>query len=270
LRKLKLLEHLIAVRLSEIQAIYRKAQSVVYHQPETQLTSYRNRADPLMFDINARIEIYAATSCLSTCTMMYNKLPRELRDMVYTYIVGSESTLSIENDFLGPLVYNWKHTQHDTSDHLPDVFRYGMNAEFAHAFDRKFVGAHFKFELVEIWYRATTFVFRDCRFVPHFLENDRLGYCTEPRDRLNKVTIARDLYPKHELVRDLHLLSGLHAGAHITFEIRTMAFIESPPLSSTGNYMVMRAVRGVSIMFAQIRILLDKGHKVFVKVSGTF
>jgi hypothetical protein len=280
-----LLEHLIAARFTEIKAKERKAsthahhhaetlqamldaaQSVVHHQPDMQLTSYRTHADHLIADINARIEVYAAPLCLNICTTMYNKLPRKLRDMVYTYIVGNDSTLAINDDFLGPLVYNWKHTQHDISDDLPDAFRYGINADFVHALDRKFVGAHFKFELVQTWYRATTFVFPNCQFVPYFLENDRLGYGTEPRDRITKVTIMCHLYPKNEMVHDIHLLAGLHAGAHITFEVRTLAYVNASLLSSTSNYMARRAVHGLTIMFSPIKDLLSKGHMVSFKID---
>jgi len=229
---------------------------------------------------------YAAAQCLSICTATYDKLPREVRDMVYIYIIG-ESTIEIDQELLEFAIFPEEHTERATTPRFPERLLKYIDSAGVHLWDAKYSGMFFSSELIETWYRHTTFSFKHCQLVPEFLNNSRFGYGVAPREWVRNIKILRFLmqdsrikyasgvvYHKghkskveyHDNSSDVHHLDGLHKQTHVIFDFDP----DYPPLreifSRSGwERMLVANFKG---SFPKIGALLDSGCRVSVVFAG--
>lgn len=97
---------------------------------------YRRRVE-----VRVKIEEYSKSECLTLCLMMQEKLPRELRDMVYEALLGEPQNYYLDDDAHGL----------GFSDPANIV------AHNPHIGDKRFVGEETLTELAEMWYRHSVF-----------------------------------------------------------------------------------------------------------------
>jgi hypothetical protein len=125
----------------------------------------------------------AQSECLALTTAIMTTLPRELRDMVYRHLSTREHEVIEREHYrttLDPLTrlysYNfqrWK-TQHFKEHH----------------WDAEFVGAAFLREVVENYYRTSTFIFpSDAGVMKRFLTTDEMVAGIYPKDLVGNAEI---------------------------------------------------------------------------------
>jgi hypothetical protein len=114
-------------------------------------------------ELNRQIHSYAGNYGVaryrSLCEDIQAILPRELRDMVYSYLVRDKQPFLEESDFL-PF-----HHRRSTALGLP-------RSENRHLLDPCFSDSTTRREVFELWYKKTTFTFAYYNLVPAFLAKD--------------------------------------------------------------------------------------------------
>ncbi|KAF2680758.1 hypothetical protein K458DRAFT_406921 [Lentithecium fluviatile CBS 122367] len=101
---------------------------------------------------NAQMDKFAGLSCRALCQAMLNRLPRELRDLIYRYLVlenkGPRAHVVMEPFWKQPLSC----TRSDDPNFTPS------RLEHNHFFNLEFVGPTFLHELGQVWYSTCNFL----------------------------------------------------------------------------------------------------------------
>lgn len=129
------------------------------------------------------IETYAKHACLQLTTSMMAIFPRELRDMVFRHLSTRPSEIIQREHFRTTLdpktrLYSYDHARWK-AEHFPD-----------HFWNVSYTGAAFHRELMENYYRTSTFIFNDdARVMSRFLLTDEFKLDLHPRDLVQNVEI---------------------------------------------------------------------------------
>lgn len=108
-----------------------------------------------------QLKPYAQAECLHLCDQLYSKLPRELRNMVYSYIGTDEGAFISQRT-----VYPWCQSA-DTNTGYNSTgtsMFYGCR----HIWDEKWTGKEIRQELVEHWYRTSHLYICDFEIINEF------------------------------------------------------------------------------------------------------
>jgi hypothetical protein len=125
----------------------------------------------------------AKAECTQLCDRIITQLPRELRDMVYHHLsTRSEERIS---------------RKHYRSTMDPQTRMYAYDADRSrvthypeHYWDASYVGNDFYRELVENYYRTSTFVFGDdSGLMERFLHTDQLKLGYAPQELVSKIEV---------------------------------------------------------------------------------
>jgi hypothetical protein len=133
-------------------------------------------------EINHYIHQYAAPTCLSLCEGIQEKLPRELRDMIYGFVLQENPKVRLRKE-------HFEHELFDSRLIIPLVGRaerlinlgYDNISGYAHLFDTGFVDPNTKSEFTEAWYWPTTFSFLEHKYIGNLLHYDRWGSDIQPQ-----------------------------------------------------------------------------------------
>jgi hypothetical protein len=113
-------------------------------------------------DIEFYIEECARQQCLAICEKMHEKLPRELRDMIYKYTIGiGRRRMNKSRDYQD--VAGMTRKPWSKPDSCFGWMRDLEKAGVIHICNIDFVGLDTMRELAEIYYRTITFFFDDYR-----------------------------------------------------------------------------------------------------------
>lgn len=115
------------------------------------------RANQDEMEIQTALEAYARKSCLDLCQHVYNTFPREVRDMIYGYIIGCEDAtrkLGADCNTVWPVHYLDWDSKHRLS---PRTFFFAPK----HCRHAGYVGTDMIREIGERYYHCTTFQFGD-------------------------------------------------------------------------------------------------------------
>jgi len=122
--------------------------------------------------IQRNLEPYAQAICLHLCKKVLVKLPRELRDLVYEYIVTPDYI------YAGP--------QYLTNTGSPCEID-----QYAHFWNPQYVGEIMRIELAQMWYRLSLFYFwdrkRNLEVIERFMTYDRWGLGLKPYEHIARV-----------------------------------------------------------------------------------
>ncbi|EUC46534.1 hypothetical protein COCMIDRAFT_4436 [Bipolaris oryzae ATCC 44560] len=130
------------------------------------------------------VEQLARRECLELCNQIMGRLPREVRDMIYLHLSTRDVEIIEREHFrttLDPLTllysYNFERWK---KQHFPE-----------HYWDPKYVSKPMYNELVENYYRTSTFVFSDDSGVmKRFLTTDEMRIGLLPKDLVANVEIG--------------------------------------------------------------------------------
>lgn len=122
---------------------------------------------------------YAAFHCRAFCDYIRQRLPRELRMIVFEAL--------------------WKDAQHTITDwNLQALATKPVNPvalveswsgrDTRHCFDERFVGPDLQHEILDPWWRMSVFNFKTSRLIPHFLNEDFWGAIV--KDQIRNVVVS--------------------------------------------------------------------------------
>jgi hypothetical protein len=220
-------------------------------------------------EIDYHIRQHAAPACLSLCDLVQDKLPRELRDMIYGFMLEKSyvkiTHKDLEPDRFDPDIIKSLETILDSPlECLRDeIIHYDNVYDYAHLFDSDFTDPVTQSEFAESWYRTVTFAIRP-KHISKLLEQHRWDGSIEPRSLVKRIEITALLYLATEKYRarflnSLEHLFQLKAGATITFWLPK---IKPPQLTQES---AKPAAEKMAFCFETLLRLKHAGYAVIVK-----
>jgi hypothetical protein len=214
----------------------------------------------LATEVNDHIVAYARSYCGTLCISIQQHLPRELRDMIYAYLLPVCDVLIEATDFL-PLG--------STDSSRPQLI------DVPHLLSPGFSDVVTRRELLEAWYKLSTFQFANIALIPIFLHKDLWGLDLPVRRLVRSLEI--DIWPTDYMAdtdstrfldrRALpDWLIALRKGARIVFPIDTNTY---KPIWSRKSQKIQRFITILSRFFSPVKRLLAAGHHVVVEVDGS-
>jgi len=167
---------------------------------EAEATLYRSvkkRKDALQRYM-ANAVAYAKSECRDLCKKMYNRLPRELRDMVYSHILKNnviwvgqpQLKTSTEARFAAQRAHRFMGLNDPSVEPEPTKLYIDPTRHVhRHIFDMEFVTYPILLELDESWYGETTFYLDDPSHIPNFLARSPLSSELDVSDLVRKIRI---------------------------------------------------------------------------------
>ncbi|KAF2870543.1 hypothetical protein BDV95DRAFT_63236 [Massariosphaeria phaeospora] len=208
-----------------------------------------------------RTTAHAKASCLVLCQQIRDHFPREIRDLIYEHL-STEDGIRVQG-FYG----SWRkeYPRYDPPFSLVAMPR-------RHFMDAAYVGPDLLKELVENWYRTSTFVISDpiTSGILTLLCSDVWGLGLRPRDLLTRVVIQFSCcgtYSRPDaLLRNLGLLVKFGTRTHLAIRFPR---IYVPRPWCCGKY--QKCGGGYAYHFGKIlpvlRRLRDGGYKFCVSIQ---
>ncbi|KAF2825124.1 hypothetical protein CC86DRAFT_39279 [Ophiobolus disseminans] len=234
------------------------------HDKNVALEKLRQNIDrsqrSLSEDLNNRITAFAAPECLAICDRIQQNLPRELRDMVYQYLLSQSDVFIEQTDFL-PL-----HSPRSSRPQLVDSL---------HVLQPEFCDASTRRELFEAWYKFTTFQFATNTVVLEFLSKDLWDLDLPVRQLVRNVEI--DIWPGgcmfdtdlewcKSMSKYLTCLTDVKKGARIMLPVATLA---RKAIWHGHEHDICKFLDILSGVFPLVKELLDVGHNVTIEVDSS-
>lgn len=218
-------------------------------------------------EMDEHIVAYASGHCKEWCALMQKKLPVELKDMIYHYLMPSHA-----------ITINWKDLnmieshicdkyieKHTGQQKYSRVFSYLIPA--THLFDNRFADPRTRTEFVEAWYKFVTFRFNgESRLLPRLMKCDRWGLGVELGSLIRNIEITTTLWDLNNFLKSL---LKLRSTSKIALTI--LKWVVVPDLLSQNRYeWGMDAFTGTLFhTFPDLVELCQAGHAITVKCAGT-
>jgi hypothetical protein len=237
----------------ELSVIKRK--TFLQKQLHTNIIRSRSRFSK---EVDDHIEPSIAPGCRALCYGIQQHLPRELRDVIYLYLLPQRDVL-VERLNLLPL-----DSLDSLQPNLKDV-RHMSNPAFADAVTR--------YELFEAWYKFRTFKFVINDLVTKFLRKDLWGLDLPVRKLVRDLEIDirdREWLPDDEVQNDdrcdlLDCLLTIRPGAHLVFPTKVDHVRDE--VWERGVIAIEEFVALLSQSFSSAKMLLAAGHRVIVELD---
>jgi hypothetical protein len=229
----------------------------------------QNQAYQLQREAEHHIEDAAISQCRDLCDTMQAVLPRELRDMVYGYLLIDETkcghTKKLEDE-------------HSSIFHVPrrpDMYVPTTFEQYPHVRDEYYVGIETMTELAEAWYRSAQFTFDYRAKIRQLFEQEPWGLDLDVRQLIRNVHVHiwPSYYPDDVVrpgtdhfffVEDIHLLSELRKPAIVTIRLDVKNWAYQPFQDDQVKYYI----EGIAeFLFPVLRKLLEGEVKVLVQVA---
>jgi hypothetical protein len=169
-------------------------------------------ASRLTDEVQSHIVSNGKAECWELCDQVEHKLPRELRDMVYSFLLLREMMTVEKHDDVAAIPLAWFNTL--------------LSINLQHLVNRDYIGTKTLKEIAEAWYGVTTFSIAsyslgpghnrtDPAVVNDFLSRDRWGWGINVRQRVKHFRILAD-YTDYTGTSAAQLLPHLQQVATIT------------------------------------------------------
>ncbi|KAF2728143.1 hypothetical protein EJ04DRAFT_110093 [Polyplosphaeria fusca] len=177
------------------------------------------------------IHSFAQASCRELCDKVFKKLPRELRDIIYAYLIPHGVGIAV------------RRSKSDTKDSpsyftRPSLSNAGRgHLAVEHYWDPTYVAKNMTREIAEVWYASCHFILKDDDpvLLSMFLEQDRWNMDIVPEKLFRSVEmpVIWELKPNQmmrggvyasgeDVCADLDLLFRLRKGAKIVLDVRSV------------------------------------------------
>jgi hypothetical protein len=197
----------------------------------------------------ALLEAYSKMACQQACQVLIaSSLPRELRDMVYEWIVG-DSNVIVTGAFLknlrplaSPMVFE---------DYTFDPW----------CWSEDFMGRDFLGEYVERWYAVTQFTINEFCLVPELLKTPRPTLSIDPSALISKVEVKLWNWssPGQLAVDDLLKFRN---GVHIKLKIESSALDNHGGIWQSTDGQIERFISKYSYMYSILCQLTETGSRI--------
>lgn len=152
---------------------------------DRELIRIRHRIRDAARSFNHITQEYSKAWCGPFCSELYNRLPRELRDMICEYLNVEHEFASVEND---------AERMDNASKSAVCPFKIGYLSS-CHFSQESFVGPALRKEVVEHWFGSCIFNVEDrLELIPPFLLEDRTKISILPKDLIKGIsfTVTRE------------------------------------------------------------------------------
>lgn len=186
-------------------------------QAEADIVQRQKKIDESAFISSCNL--YGGRSCTALCQLMYSKLPTELREAIYAYLIGPPEVQQVN----GP--ENRRRLKTFCCDiYRPSYFERPLrdtrvgDGEYPHWLYLTYTGQHVDREIAAYWYRTRIFRFErptDRQWIQKFRHIDIFGKGLLPGDLIQHVEFAVSKTDVHsaasqrKLQRDLETLEGI-------------------------------------------------------------
>ncbi|KAI4614263.1 uncharacterized protein J4E87_009661 [Alternaria ethzedia] len=235
-------EHLRA-RLHEAVAIDKVAEKV-----DEELSTY--------------IAIYAKAECMTLSKMVQSKLPRELRDIVYTHLVPRGTYI----------VWHPAHKR--------EWIRFLRKSSCDHLFMEGYLSFDIMKEIVELWYERSNFVVLGYSYgsgndpkrasrALDFFDDDSWSLDIDVRQHVRHIYIRLeydgDVHVNvTQLAANLRRLTSLGENARVILQLQCMHFF----YATLAGQQLIELVTELQVVFPVLEELVKGGKKVMVNVKG--
>jgi hypothetical protein len=223
--------------------------------------------EKLWQEVRRYIEPFAMEACRSICDDIQHLLPRELRDMIYGYLLVQQTCHEIQKDYT------------ETANPKMTPFRRaGSPSENAiswphdpHTVDIEYVGRSFKAELGETWYHSCNFVLDDCSYLQNFLQFDLWSFGLIPRDHIRCLLLQAPDFTNGTLSMDpfitrLKALHNFKTATKMTISLASPVSIICF-LAPRGHEIGLRFAERVGSIVPALGVLMAAGYVLRIKLS---
>jgi hypothetical protein len=192
---------------------------------------------------------------------MQKRLPRELRNMIYEFILEKPKIRVQSSDLIHK---RFNHHDRKRLHEYDQSHGYKNLFEYAYLFNAAFVDPITKVEFAEAWYGTATFAFSDLSDVDEFLLQDRWGSNLELTKVVKSVEISHwgecSEPDQQYFLGQTHVLFNLSKGANIV-----LLQMDFDTISTSWCQYRKSIVQHVSYMFPLILQLKNAGYVVNYK-----
>lgn len=233
--------------------------------------------------LDAHIVTHAvAPRCLAVCLSQQQHLPRELRDLIYGFVLGASELRVITRQLRSESPDRPKeHMSVWMTTDLEDACRL---KDYRHLFNDNFADATTHREMATWWYQSTTFYFDRLESLRELLGTNCWGLDRDTKPPVKHVVVGLEIfcdYSSHwvsqqedndeKALNDVLNLApsfDLRPGTHIKLVMKTdieLQYQTHFPKSCLGA--IMKRAR---LVFPMLDVLLKDGHYVEVALSGVY
>ncbi|KAJ4349350.1 uncharacterized protein N0V89_007964 [Didymosphaeria variabile] len=215
---------------------------------------------------------YAAFQCRALCDCVRRKLPRELRIMVFKALCED----------VHHTITDWNVQALSTTPADPVALVESWSGrDTGHCFEARFVGLDLQQEIVEAWWRMSTFEFKTSQLIPKFLCGDFWGTTVEDRIRCVIIDLSYRCYNRRfpfalqadlkttvngtDLDAELGYISRLSNTSKVGLAIKKRDF-RNPKASV--EQIQHAFLHTASQLFPRLERLQKDGYRLFVLVDG--
>ncbi|KAH5412772.1 hypothetical protein HBI23_157730 [Parastagonospora nodorum] len=222
--------------------------------------------------VNAHIVTHViAPRCLTVCLAMQQYLPRELRDMIYKFVLDASE----------PNVITTKcHRDPDMSSQMTtELMQQACLKEYGHLFDPEFADSTTRKEMATSWYRCTTFRVNGLEGIRDLLQTNcwGVGRDRNTKSPVNHIVVGLRIFRSNiffwdddrkalkaalEMAPSFRLRNGTHIKVVMKTDIELLYQTHYP------DYNLGAVMKRASLVFPMLDALLKDGHHVTVAFSA--
>jgi hypothetical protein len=221
------------------------------------------------------IDAHYAPRCLQICEHMQQKLPRELRDMIYAYILDTRTQPLVQNELAKDFPESMRCTRPWTPANKPDAsipWICQIKYDLRHICDKDYVGLETMQEIAEAYYRGSVFSFNMYATLhpeplsQHYFEaTDRWAFGLEAASLIRRLELGLNSKELAEspakAQEDLGSLLRLTKALSITIIFDEFRLDEDRQLE---------IATAISTLFPTLEKLLATGHMIVVGVHHRY
>ena len=203
------------------------------------------------------IEACAASSCRQLCNAMQEKLPRELRDMVYEELL-QESLLCVGTVDCDPTLRSEGATKPSTMQRCP------------HLSNPECVGKETLVEMAETWYRLCDFRLEFLSDAARLLGNDLWSLGLDSRHYIRQITLHILPYGSPQNTRNILMADNVD----LLRQLRKLTHVKIVLDLQDWDYFTLSSrdvelfVHQIAYIFPILRSMLDTGCRITGVVEG--
>jgi hypothetical protein len=234
---------------------------------ESQLIAGKKFSEHLLKD---HFAMYLGSPCLALCKQIQRKLPRELRDIIYEYLLNTGT----EYFYAGRISKMFDDEGQPNSDYIEHengIVPGPRILSFGHLADTNYVGRMMRNELAEAYYRGTIFSFQGFVYsMPHQCLEDILFRTMDPwyiGAELSGLVENVEILAKDDILMDPDHPQDLNAFTHLLrFEAAIRINVKVNVYWSREHTTDANLAVATSKLFPLVNELQAKGHIVTIEI----
>jgi hypothetical protein len=278
IRLMRILKHIEApdqakfIRTSRHQNRNLKAKTRArFENLKQKLSRIAAKLSQLERDLDQYLQDYTSQICPILIDQLDTKLPPELRDEVYGYILGQKTIGVSSNEMFQTTSTEYAIPGHTTTCRS-DQFRTTLASQgYGHLLESRAMPTDLMLELASVWYRLSTFRFTTTDHVCSFLETNFHGFSLNPQKLVRSIELFTVVRWQSDCVNLARGLSELHTlKRHASIQL---SFLPAPSKPAPSMHTLVAdasaaiPISHLALLFPSIRELVAAEYCVTVKLG---